>query len=52
MLATAKKLSKAFASNDTAKIAAIMKRLKQVHPTVKDSILNKSKTFLNNDEGA
>jgi len=50
MLATAKKLSKAFANNDTAKIGGIMKRLKQVHPTVKDNILNKSKAFLNRNK--
>jgi len=49
MLATAKKLSKALYSNDTAKISLIMKRLKTVHPSVKDNILNKAKSLMSKD---
>ena len=47
MTATAKNLSKALAKNDVEKISRIMKRLNKVHPTVKNNILNKAKSFMN-----
>lgn len=49
MLQAARKLSKAFAENDSAKISAIMKRLEKAHPTVKDNVLNKAKALLGKD---